>query len=58
MAKIKQKMAMDNRLLAQKMLIDMLQPFSSKDTLQMMLEIQTLKAKNQSLKDENEELKA
>ena len=36
----------------------MLQLSPSEDTVQMMLEIQTLRAKNQSLKDENEELKA
>ena len=45
-------------LLALKMLNDVLQLSSSEDTVQMRLEPQTLRAKNQSLKEENEELKA
>ena len=56
--KIKQKTVVDNMLLAQKILNDMLQLSSSKERMQMLLELQTLRIENQMLQAKVQQLKA
>ena len=58
MAKVKQKAAVENMLLAQRMLNDVLQQSPAEDSRQLMLKIQALRAENQTLKEENERLRA
>ena len=57
MAKVKQKAAVENMLLAQRMLNDVLHQSLAEDSRQLMLEIQALHAENQNLKEENERMR-
>ena len=51
-------MSVENMLLAQRTLNDLLQLSSLDEKVQMMLKIQTLRSKNQMLKDKLEQLKS